>query len=160
MLTKVCTGCGVERGVDEYHKHKSCKHGVKAACKVCCKQYKEANKKAIAGRRKAYYQANKEAKDEQQRAYRQTNPHLVNALNAKRRASKLQATPAWANSEHIESLYLIASINREAGYDLHVDHIVPLQSDLVCGLHCEVNLQLLPAINNISKGNRHWPDMW
>jgi hypothetical protein len=124
------------------------------------KAYKKANKEAVAEQKKAYRKNNKEALAKQTAAYRKANPHLVNALNAKRRATKLKATPAWSNKEHIESLYLIASINREAGYDLHVDHIVPLQSDLVCGLHCEANLQLLPAINNSSKGNRHWPNMW
>jgi hypothetical protein len=94
------------------------------------------------------------------KAYRQANPHIINALNAKRRASKLQATPSWANKEHIDSVYLLASINRKAGLDVHVDHIVPLLSDLVCGLHCESNLQLLHSSNNTSKGNRHWPDQW
>jgi len=35
----------------------------------------------------------------------------------------------------------------------HVDHIVPLVSQLVCGL------QILDAKANIEKGNRSWPDM-
>ena len=124
------------------------------------KAYKKANKEAIAEYKKAYRQANKEARSEYYKAYQKANPHICNATTAKRRATKLQATPAWANKEDIDSIYLLASINRKAGLDVHVDHVVPLQSKLVCGLHCESNLQLLYSSDNISKGNRHWPDQW
>jgi hypothetical protein len=149
MLTKICTECGIQKSVGEYYKQKECKHGVKAKCKVCYKQNKALR-----------YEANREAEAKRRKAHKKANPHLCNANSAKRKATKLKATPAWTNKEHIESLYLIAAINRQGGYDIHVDHIVPLQSDLVCGLHCEANLQLLYARDNISKGNRHWPNMW
>ena len=123
------------------------------------KAWQQANKKTIADQKKAWQQANKEAIAERKKAYQKANPHLCNAHNAKRRASKLMATPAWANSEAISGMYELAAIFNRTGMNLHVDHIVPLQSDLVCGLHCEANLQLMPASDNASKGNRHWPDM-
>jgi hypothetical protein len=132
----------------------------KEAIAVRMKAYREANKEAIAEYDKAHYQANKEAIAEQKKAYRKANPHISNVYCAKRRASKLQATPLWANKEHIDSIYYLASINRKAGHDVNVDHIVPLQSDKVCGLHCESNLQLLQGSDNKAKGNRHWPDQW
>jgi hypothetical protein len=124
------------------------------------KAYCKANKELIVEQRKAQYLANKEAIAEKHKAYQKANPYIINAKSARRRATKLQATPSWANKEHIDSIYLLASINREAGYDVQVDHIVPLRSDMVCGLHCESNLQLLQGSDNISKGNRHWPDQW
>jgi hypothetical protein len=40
-----------------------------------------------------------------------------------------------------------------------VDHVVPLKSKLVCGLHCEANLQIIKRSANRSKSNRRWPDM-
>jgi hypothetical protein len=80
--------------------------------------------------------------------YYQDNKPLFYAYNAKRRASKLNATPNWANLITIKEIYRTCP----PGY--HVDHIVPLQGKLVCGLHCEFNLQHLPASENLSKGNR------
>jgi hypothetical protein len=164
MLTKVCTKCGVEKTVDCFAKQKRGRYGVRAKCKVCgnqtSAQYHKANRASIAERNKDRRDVQKEAIAEQRKVYDKNNRHVNTARSARRRAAKMQATPSWSNKEHIESLYLITAINREGGYDMHVDHIVPLQSDTVCGLHCEANLQLLPASDNISKGNRHWPDMW
>lgn len=82
------------------------------------------------------------------------------AQRALRRARTLRATPAWANLFFIEEAYHLAKLRSEAtGIEWHVDHIVPLQSKRVCGLHVENNLRVIPAFNNRSKGNRHWPNM-
>jgi hypothetical protein len=40
-----------------------------------------------------------------------------------------------------------------------VDHIAPRRSKLVCGLHCEANLQVLTGAENCTKTNLHWPDV-
>lgn len=95
-----------------------------------------------------------------QRRWRKNNPDKRAALVAVRRAKKAKATPAWANSFFIGEAYRLAK-QREAatGIKWHVDHTVPLHSKLVCGLHCESNLAVIPAKENIMKNNRHWPDM-
>lgn len=66
----------------------------------------------------------------------------------KRRSARLNANVAWTDHERIKEIYK----NCPKGY--HVDHIIPLQSKIVCGLHVENNLQYLTAKENISKGNR------
>lgn len=72
----------------------------------------------------------------------------------------MRATPSWANPFFIEEAYHLAKLRSEmTGFAWHVDHVVPLKSRIVCGLHVEHNLAVVPAPYNLSKGNRHWPDM-
>ena len=78
---------------------------------------------------------------------------------ANRRAAKVQNTPSWADQTKIAEFYETADgLSMLTGAWYHVDHIVPLRGKTVCGLHCEANLQVLPGLENIGKGNRHWPD--
>jgi 5-methylcytosine-specific restriction endonuclease McrA len=87
------------------------------------------------------------------------NPDKKNAAVAARKASQIKATPGWANLDYINGMYELCALFRKIGIDMHIDHIVPLKSKLVCGLHVEDNLQLMTRSENSSKGNRWWPDM-
>ncbi len=87
-------------------------------------------------------------------------PEKFSAQNAARKAIKIRAMPKWANRFFISEAYHLAALRTKMfGYPWHVDHIVPLQSQLVCGLHVEHNLRVIPGRENIIKGNRHWPGM-
>lgn len=106
-------------------------------CKICdskkFSEYRVSNREACVERSKEHYLNNKS---------------YYLARNAARRALKLNATPSWANLEKIKEIYRICP----KGY--HVDHIIPLQGELVCGLHVENNLQHLPALENMQKHNK------
>lgn len=96
----------------------------------------------------------KQKQREYQRKHYREAPWKNNAKAAQRRAVKLQATPVWADKEKIKEVYRQArKLSKEFGVEFQVDHIVPLQSDIVCGLHCWENLQLLEASLNKSKSN-------
>lgn len=96
------------------------------------------------------------------RKYRQSHKDVINENTALRRAIKLQAKPGWYEEEKslIKFLYKTSKeFSEKTGIDYEIDHIIPLISSLVCGLHCISNLQILPAKINSSKGNKYWPDM-
>ena len=81
-------------------------------------------------------------------------------MKNKKRASKLNATPGWANQKKINEFYETANgLSMLTGEWYSVDHVIPLISPLVCGLHCEQNLQILTVSDNSKKHNSYWPDM-
>jgi hypothetical protein len=89
------------------------------------------------------------------------NPDVMNAHNAKRRASKKNAIPSWSDPNKIRAMYICAQLmTKLTGIKHAVDHIVPLTSDMVCGLHTHDNLTSIPALENSKKSNKVWPGMW
>ena len=83
------------------------------------------------------------------------NKHLYIAGAKRYKIAKMRNIPVWADSGEINKIYKIAAdISKETGIPYHVDHIVPLQGKYVSGLHVSYNLQLIPAKDNLSKGNK------
>ncbi len=124
------------------------------------KVYYESNRETILKRNKIYQQKDfaKASARKSKKAYKQANPEKVTAMTAKRRSQKLQATPKWmtkADFAAIQEWYKLAKeLQWLSEEKLHVDHIIPLQGRDVCGLHIASNLQILPASENVSKGNK------
>lgn len=96
---------------------------------------------------------------EHMRAYRKSNAGKINARNAKRRATKIKATPMWFEHKKVNTVYEKAALwSTLTGTQLEVDHIVPLISKTVCGLHCWHNLQIIDKTTNASKNNNYITD--
>jgi len=116
------------------------------------KRYHQVAKDKIRKRKspymKAYRLRNLEKIKKQIADWQKYNRDKCKAKDAKRRALKLKAIPKFANLDKIKEIYK----NCPKGY--HVDHIIPLNNPIVCGLHVEWNLQYLSAKENCSKGNK------
>ena len=83
-------------------------------------------------------------------------PNRFKAIYVQRRKNRLKAqTPELTEEEkrRIADLYKLRdALNEDAGcIAYHVDHIVPLARG---GLHHSVNLRVMPALENIKKGDR------
>ena len=112
---------------------------------------------------RARYANNPERRAAVNRRFKELNnrrPEIKNAITARRRSKQKSALVPWGDKKKVRAIYAEAArLQRETGVKHHVDHVVPLQSPIVCGLHWEGNLQVLPAAENHAKLNRHWPDM-
>ena len=77
------------------------------------------------------------------------------ARSRARYARQLKATPAWSDQAAIDDIYQIAwLLTQMTGVPHEVDHILPLKSSWVCGLHVPENLQVLTKSENSRKKNR------
>jgi len=127
-------------------------------------EYAQEHPEVAANASRRWRKKNKLKERKRLRKYQADNPHKMLARKTKYRASQLQATPPWLTSQDrtdIEDFFLAARMFRiYTGQEYHVDHVVPLQGKTVCGLHVPWNLAVIEEVENKTKSNRHWPDMW
>ena len=95
---------------------------------------------------------------EYRNAWKENNKVQVRADTKARRRKHRQATPKWltrAQKSQIRQLYQIAiTMSQTTGEQYVVDHIVPLRSDEVCGLHVPWNLRVITQEENLRKSNK------
>jgi hypothetical protein len=162
---KTCCTCGVKKLLFEFNKHKNRKDGHQTSCKPCNKEYVlkhyYENQEQISDQKKQKYPEVRDKILQYGKEYYNNNKAQSFAKSARRRATKLQRTPKWIKDVFIDEIKIIykrAQIIKAFTEEVwHVDHIVPLQGKKVSGLHVPWNLQLLPAEENLSKGNKFSP---
>jgi hypothetical protein len=97
----------------------------------------------------------REAWRERGRRLYAADPEQVIRRERAKYSTRKEATPAWANIDAIKALYVESRrLTQVTGERHHVDHTVPLRNKLVCGLHCEANMRVLPAVENWRKHNK------
>lgn len=181
---KICTKCGISKPPSEFHRHKrACKSCLSTAVKdwyaknpgkkkehdaarhsrdhekrnATCREYRKLNKEKVDSKIREWKNTNRElVRDNRRKWYSQLNNKSAWTINsANRRALKKHASPSWANQQKIAEFYELASFLAEiTGVKFHVDHVVPLRGNTVCGLHVENNLQVLTWKENLEKGNK------
>jgi 5-methylcytosine-specific restriction endonuclease McrA len=125
------------------------------AAKAAGRKYYEQNRELVKARAVSRPASRvKKYKD----AWKAKNPELVQAsANAWKRRAR-EAAPRWLTPDqkkHIAAIYLQArALTKRTGVKHVVDHIIPLRSEVVCGLHVPWNLQILTHIENSHKSNR------
>lgn len=167
-VSSTCKPCAKSRSSDWY------KANTERALKSCKDRYPQVREQRLKGMRewrernpdrkqeidRHWRTNNRDRKRENWREWKSKNPHKGAKESSLRRAAKRNATPSWANHDVIAELFLEAArLTKQTGIKYHVDHIVPLKSEIVCGLHWEGNMRVITGAENISKSNRYWPDM-
>lgn len=153
---KTCTCCKLKKPLSEFDtvtKEPKKKHPItqrfRSQCRICAV---EASKK--------YYRKVVEKKRAYQREYRKENIDKIRATRtahgASYRAKKSNATPVWLTKEDRAEMRTIFKererLSHLHGKEYHVDHILPLNSKLVCGLHVPWNLRIICKMDNLYKG--------
>ena len=170
-------------GETTYFTGRPCKNGhvaYRCTSNGTCVDCAKANEKKSRAKRifenpdwhKQQYAANPDYHREKSAAYRARNPErcresYLNSMRKRkpqkaaaeraRQAKKLQATPLWLTKEdfkQMERVYIEARKTTQlAGFDCHVDHIVPLNGKDVSGLHVPWNLRIVSRSYNSKKKN-------
>ena len=145
-MNKVCTLCKITKELSEFSLKRKEKDGYNQICKTCQSL-----------KNKEYYSNNRLKLNAKKLAYKKNNRHKILANKAKRRASKKLATPRWLTDEdhqHMESIFKVCKLLEEIfEEEYHVDHILPLCNEKVCGFHVPWNLQILSKEKNLKKKN-------
>ncbi|MGZ8924547.1 MAG: hypothetical protein ACXW2E_01560 [Nitrososphaeraceae archaeon] len=123
------------------------------------KQYRQDNQEKVKEREQKYYEVNQHKVKERCKIYRKLNLHKIAERVRIRNSYLYRAIPKWYETDLIATIYKKRDeLNELWGTQLQVDHIIPLTSITVSGLHCWANLQLLDKSLNSAKGNRYETD--
>jgi hypothetical protein len=167
---KRCSVCKQHLPLERFNVRRASRDGRAYRCADCNKEYqrrwraekpnafREWHQRNL-DRRRAYFREwsakNAERRASELAMWTRANRDRRRQKDANRNAAKLRASVKWANEEAIRAIYAEAvRLTAETGVRYEVDHYYPLQGELVCGLHCEANLQILTKTENIRKKNR------
>lgn len=140
-----CRTCKRDKPVEEFAPRSAPRRHRHTRCRSCIRSYA-----------RAWYERNKERHRRASSQWKLDNPDRRRANNANYRARKLLATLPLSpeHTRQMQEIYQRAwRLTQKTGVAHHVDHLIPLNHALVCGLHVPWNCQVVPAKTNIRKRN-------
>jgi 5-methylcytosine-specific restriction endonuclease McrA len=125
------------------------------ASKAAGRRYYEKNKETVIARA---ISRPAEEKRQLRAEYKSRNVDAVRADTSVRKRRHREATPKWVTADEkatMRALYVQArKLTQITGERYVVDHIVPLRSETVCGLHVPWNLRVITQEENLRKSNK------
>lgn len=175
--SKFCHKCGTWKDLIKFGANKQRCDGLQTHCKLCHnikskkwksenkettkrvdKLYEKENKEIVKARKDKWRLNNEEYQKPYGKKYRSENKAKIAYIASKYRADKLKATPKWLTEAQINEMKSLYCKAREKslieGKQYDIDHIVPLKSKKVCGLHVPWNLRILEHNENQKKSNK------
>lgn len=155
---KICSRCKQQlpANIDYFLLKKEAKDGFSAWCRKCFNDYKQEWRKKFPAKNsqssKNWATRNREHYNKLSREWYSNNRDYANNKNSAYRAKQQRAM--LKDNTLLEQMKIIY---RNCPPGCHVDHIIPLTNDYVCGLHVPWNLQYLTVHDNTSKGNKFMP---
>lgn len=152
-----CTECQKIEWAKDYDKRREyfTEYNNRTAVKEGKHKWYEENKQAVIDRAKTTPLCKRR---EYQKTWKENNVVWCRADAKSRRRKHREATPKWitqAQKREIREIYKIAiTMTKTTGEQYVVDHIVPLRSEIVCGLHVPWNLRVITQAENLEKSNK------
>lgn len=150
-LCEICNKIRYEK-LKAYRKLNPQKHGKQS------KVWAEKNKEKVSKYQKEWKATNKEKINLNKKQWDKNNKEIVARYSANNRAKRKNAIPKWFGEidEFIisEAFDLALKRSKLTGIKWHVDHMIPLNAKNACGLHCGINIQVIPDKMNFYKNNR------
>lgn len=173
-------------GFTYYHTGRRCKHGHYSprytstqACVTCANIWRIERKRQAPDKIKTYFREYDEKRFPERKAYfreyyqknrkhidrrMRVNPKhkaIKSSINARRR-DVIRLANLYRNHQEtqlkIQKMYEQMALMRKEGSKVCVDHIIPITSKTVCGLHVPWNLRIIEQGSNIKKSNRYSHD--